>query len=150
MAIDYTSDIGMLRLLIGDTNEDSLVFSDEQLQAFLLMYGNNRELSAIAVLESWATKLCTESGDNYKIGDIEYQEGRSKAQQMLSMINDRKNSIEKGLTPSCLGVGVTTGIYTAQTDTRYERMLGDELNVPEVTDKMYDIINYDNMDGVSN
>lgn len=37
MAIDYDSDIGRVRLLIPDTDEDALLLSEQQIGAFLAM-----------------------------------------------------------------------------------------------------------------
>ncbi|TDD37889.1 hypothetical protein E1287_07480 [Actinomadura sp. KC06] len=37
MAIDYTSDLGRVRLLIPDTTEDAFLLTDEQIDTFLAL-----------------------------------------------------------------------------------------------------------------
>lgn len=46
-------DIGFIRLLIGDTEQDEVSFSDESLQAFLTRTGSVKEAAAVAY-ETWA------------------------------------------------------------------------------------------------
>lgn len=54
MAIDYTSPVGQVRLLIADLDEASFLVSDEQLQGYLsLNRGIHR--AAAAVLDAMAT-----------------------------------------------------------------------------------------------
>jgi hypothetical protein len=50
---DPTTDIGFIRLLIGDTEQNEASFSDEGLQAFLTRTGSVKEAAAIAY-ETWA------------------------------------------------------------------------------------------------
>ena len=146
MAIDYTSNTGKTRLLIGDTVE-SYHFSDEEIQAFLSIYGNNIQLAGIGALETWATQLVSDSGDSYRLGDVEFDEGRSKTNQMLAVINDRKSAIANGLNPACLGIGIMTGIYQSDVNTNNERIAEGELVSPEVFKDTYDIIDYDTQEG---
>lgn len=146
MAIDYTSDIGKLRLLIGDT-EEPYHFSDEELGAFLSIYGNNIQLAGIGALETWATQLVSTSGDEYRLGDVEYNEGRSKTNQMLAVINDRKSAIANGLNPACLGIGIMTGIYQSDVDTNVQRVIDEELVPSEVYKDTYDIYDFDSQEG---
>jgi len=70
---DLTTDIGKLRLLIGDTDivpTTDAHFSDEELQVFLDLGGSILQAAAKA-LEAWATSL---KGDltSEKIGDYSY------------------------------------------------------------------------------
>lgn len=55
MAIDYTSDRGRVRLLISDINENSPVFTDPQIDAFLLLEGENVKLAAAQALDTIAS-----------------------------------------------------------------------------------------------
>lgn len=79
---DYNTDIGKVRALLGDTDPqnvsagqgDYLYFSDDELGAFLAMYGDNVKLAAARCLEtismsqalllkSWTTDDLTVNGD---------------------------------------------------------------------------------------
>ena len=150
MAIDYTSDIGMVRLKVGDTNESALIFQDEQIQCFLTMSGNNISIASISALETWATQVCAYSGDDYRIGDIEFQEGRSKANQLLAIINERKSAIANGLDSMVLGIGKFTGIYQDNVNESEKRVIDGEIVPSNVYNDSYDIYNYDNQDGPYN
>ena len=55
MAIDYASDIGMVRLLIPDTNETYPILTDEQIGAFLSLEGGVVKRAAAAAIETVAT-----------------------------------------------------------------------------------------------
>ncbi|MFI6296853.1 hypothetical protein ACIBEJ_35050 [Nonomuraea sp. NPDC050790] len=50
MAIDYATDVGKVRLLIPDTDEQALLLSDTQIAAFLSMEGAVK-LAAASALE---------------------------------------------------------------------------------------------------
>lgn len=50
MAIDYSTDVGKVRLLIPDTDEDNALLIDPQIQAFLSMEGSVK-LAAAAALD---------------------------------------------------------------------------------------------------
>jgi len=60
---DYTSDVGKVRVLIGDTQAESvdagegtyMYFGDDEIAAFLTMYGDNTKLAAARCLETLAT-----------------------------------------------------------------------------------------------
>lgn len=54
MAIDYTTDIGRVRLLISDVDQANEVFTDPELQAFLDLEGDVR-LAAAQALETQAS-----------------------------------------------------------------------------------------------
>lgn len=51
MAIDYTSSVGKVRLLIADTDESAMLLTDEQLTAFVGMArnGNVKRAAALAL-----------------------------------------------------------------------------------------------------
>jgi hypothetical protein len=70
---DLTTDIGKIRLLIGDkdvTPATDAHFSDEELQVFLTDEGSVN-LAAAAALEAWAADL-SENATNETIGDYSY------------------------------------------------------------------------------
>ena len=79
---DYTTDVGKVRVLLGDTNPTDislgegtyLYFSDDEIAAFLTMYGDNVKLAAARCLEtiagsqalllkSWTADDLTVNGD---------------------------------------------------------------------------------------
>jgi hypothetical protein len=82
----YTTDVGKVRALLGDTDPTDIVgdfgnymyFSDDEIAAFLTMYGENAKLAAARCLEtiagsqalllkSWSSDDLTVNGD--KIAD---------------------------------------------------------------------------------
>ena len=79
---DYTTDVGKVRALLGDTDPTNvaagegtyLYFSDDEIDAFLTMYGDNEKLAAARCLEtiagsqalllkSWSSDDLTVNGD---------------------------------------------------------------------------------------
>ena len=70
---DVTTDIGKVRLLIGDTDVTPATdahFTDEEIQAMLTMYGDVL-LAASYLLESWAAALASALSLE-RIGDYSY------------------------------------------------------------------------------
>lgn len=80
--VDYTSDVGKVRALLGDTDPTNIVdgegefmyFGDDEIGAFLTMYGDNVKLAAARCLEtiagsqalllkSWSSDDLTVNGD---------------------------------------------------------------------------------------
>lgn len=55
MAIDYNGDVGKVRLLINDVDEDNFVFPDDQIQAFLTLEGDSVKRAAAQAIDSQAT-----------------------------------------------------------------------------------------------
>jgi len=71
---DITNDIGKIRLMISDNDIVPVTdahFSDEELQAFLTMAGNDINLAAAYALQSWAGFL-SGVADSERIGDYSY------------------------------------------------------------------------------
>ena len=66
---DPTSDIGFIRLTIGDTEQDEASFSNEELQAFLTRAGTVKEAAAIAY-EAW-TRNHAKIAQMIREGDFE-------------------------------------------------------------------------------
>ena len=79
---DYTTDVGKVRALLGDTDPTNVAagegtymyFSDDEIGAFLTMYGDNAKLAAARCLEtiagsqalllkSWSSDDLTVNGD---------------------------------------------------------------------------------------
>lgn len=51
MAIDFTTDVGKVRLLLNDVDETRLVFSDDEIQAFLDIEGSSVKLAAATAID---------------------------------------------------------------------------------------------------
>lgn len=54
MAIDFTTDVGQVRLLINDVNESAEVFSNSEIGAFLELEAGNVKLAAAQALDTIA------------------------------------------------------------------------------------------------
>ena len=70
---DIATDIGKVRLLIGDTDVTPATdahFTDEEIQAFLTLYGDVL-MAASYLLESWAASLAGTLSSEH-IGDYSY------------------------------------------------------------------------------
>ena len=67
---DITTDVGKVRLMTGDKDLTSVVFSDEEITYFLTEAGSV-ELASAMLLEAWAA-LYTASPSAEKIGDYSY------------------------------------------------------------------------------
>lgn len=68
---DLSTDVGKVRLIIGDTDITNAVFTDEELEVFLAMQSDNINLASADALEAWAAKYGA-SPDSEKIGDYSY------------------------------------------------------------------------------
>lgn len=55
MAIDYTTPLGQVRLLIADVDETALLLTDAMVQAFLDMQAQDVRLAAAAALDAIAS-----------------------------------------------------------------------------------------------
>lgn len=62
MAIDYTSDIGRMRLLLSDLDELNFIYDDAQISAFLAMNSGVKRAAA-AALDALAANMLQVSGD---------------------------------------------------------------------------------------
>ena len=83
---DVTTNIGKVRLLIGDTDISPTTdaqFSDEEIQVFLTMGSSSLLLAASYALEAWASAL---SGDvkTERIGDYSYSKDSAGAKKALA------------------------------------------------------------------
>ena len=70
---DITTNVGKVRLIIGDTNATSYVFTDDELNYFLTVNSSNINLAAADALEAWVAKYAT-APDSEKIGDYSYSQ----------------------------------------------------------------------------
>ena len=71
---DLATLIGQVRLLIADNDIVPITdahFSDEEIQAFLVMASDSVNIAAAIALESWAGYL-SENADSERIGDYAY------------------------------------------------------------------------------
>lgn len=82
MSYDITTLVGKVRLIIGDT--DSTVFTDEEIEVFLSIHGNNLNQASADLLEAQATKYAT-NPDSEKVGDYAYTQ--KIIANMLSLAN---------------------------------------------------------------
>lgn len=89
MPIDYTTDAGRVRLLIPDTVEADLLFTDEQVTAFLAMEGGVKKAAALAletvasseVMVSKVIKTQDLSTDGAKVSDALLKRAAALRQQ---------------------------------------------------------------------
>ena len=70
---DITTNVGKVRLIIGDATAASYVFTDEELTYFLTANSNDINLAAADALEAWVAKYTT-APDSEKIGDYSYSQ----------------------------------------------------------------------------
>ncbi len=85
MAFTYvlTTDIGKVRLLIGDTDAADYHFEDAELQAFIDLASGALYLAAAMALEAWAASI-TDSMTAEKIGDYSYSKKESANKMALA------------------------------------------------------------------
>ena len=146
MAIDYASDIGYVRLTIGDLDENAFKLSDEQIQGFIDMTGNVVFASIYACRALMGIYAST-SGDEYKVDTLEYKEGKSKVNQLQAILKSLEDSVKNGTCPMMIGVPFTTGIFVDELEENMQRINDGEIIGPQIKDGEYDIVNYDNQDG---
>ena len=94
---DLATDIGKVRLLIGDTDivpTTDAQFSDEEITAFLTLSGGSVLLAASYALEAWAATV-TGGLKSEKIGDYAYTKDEATAKTALA----KKYRDEDAMTP---------------------------------------------------
>ena len=111
---DLTTDIGKVRLLIGDTDSTDYQFEDAEITAFLTMASSDLKMAASYALESWAS---TDSGDNKteKIGDYSYGKDSSGAKMALAKKYREESESTPYLTWAEMDLTIGSGI-TAEED----------------------------------
>ena len=82
---DLTTDIGKVRLLIGDTTIASAQFSDAELQVFLDLASDSIRMAAANALDAWAATLANNMKSE-NIGDYGYT--RDSAANMKALAAD--------------------------------------------------------------
>lgn len=68
---DITTDVGKVRLMIGDKDILNAIFTDEEIEVFLTIQSNNLNRAAADALEAWAATYGA-NADSEKIGDYAY------------------------------------------------------------------------------
>jgi len=86
MSYDLTTNIGKVRLVIGDTDITNEAFTDAEITYFLTENSNNISLAAADALEAWMAKYAT-SPDSEKIGDYAY------TQKIVDKMNKLRNEL---------------------------------------------------------
>lgn len=149
MTIDYSTDIGKLRLLIHDINEDEFEYTDEEIACFLVMASENVALGAVMALQGLIAKYSATDGDEYRVDTIQYREGKSKSQHYQALLNTLQKSIDDGTNPLCVGVPKTFGIYRQdRRNNEYRERSGNGDLIPPDTDNYeYDVIDLDYQTG---
>ena len=84
MSYDITTNVGKVRLKIGDTDESDEVFTNTEITYFLTLYSNNINLAAADALEAWAVKYAA-NADSEKMGDYAYTQ--KAVDKMLKLAN---------------------------------------------------------------
>lgn len=140
MTIDFTTDIGKIRAVINDTNEEELEFPDEQIQAYLDMSSGNLGQAAILALQGLVSKYTATAGDSYRVDTIAYEEGKSKASTYLSLLNNLKQSLQDGTSPLVTGTPRVYGVYREDRKENLQRMRDGEIIPPKTLDDEYDLI----------
>lgn len=68
---DITTNVGKVRLNIGDTTVATAVFTDEEIDVYLTIHSASIPLASADLLEAWAAKYGA-SADSEQMGDYRY------------------------------------------------------------------------------
>ena len=110
---DLATDIGRVRLLIGDTDIVPITdaqFSDEELQVFLTMASSSLLTAAGYALEAWASAI-TDNLVSEHIGDYSYTRKDADTKRALAAEYKKEDAAKPYLTWSEMdlsGLGDTT------------------------------------------
>ena len=89
---DITTNVGKVRLKIGDTDTTNYIFTDEELGVFLTDQSNSINMAAADASEAWAAKYAT-NADSEKIGDYSYsQKIQDRLLNQASKLRDIESS----------------------------------------------------------
>ena len=94
-----STNIGKVRLTIGDTDTSDATFSDEEINVFLDTYSNDIGLASAGLLEAWAAKYIA-NADSETIGDYEYAQSTAKKMMALAKALRDKVADALALTPA--------------------------------------------------
>lgn len=148
MAVDFTTCIGAIRALINDVDEENFEFEDEQLEMFYHLSYCNIAQASIMALRALVSKYSATGGDSYRVDTLEYEEGKSKASNYQSLLNNLEQSIKDGTNPLCFGVPKVFGVYTKDRQENIQRMIDGEIIPPKTFDKEYDLVKLKTQYGV--
>ena len=88
---DITTNVGKVRLMIGDTDITDAHFTDEEIEAMITMYGDLM-LAASYLLEAWAASLAGNMKSE-RIGDYSYsRDGAGDKIALAKKYRDEVNS----------------------------------------------------------
>jgi len=87
MSYDITTNVGKVRLIIGD-NTATEVFTDVEITYFLTANDNNINMAAADALEAWIAKYMV-APDSEKIGDYSY------TQKIVDKMNKLRNELRE-------------------------------------------------------
>ena len=102
---DLTTDTGKIRLIIGDKDILSPVFTDEELQMFLTAEGSIN-LAAAAALEAWASSYAA-NADNERIGDYSY--AQTITNKMLALATRLRDTVANTPVMDIASIDLTAG-----------------------------------------
>jgi hypothetical protein len=94
ITIDYTTDIGKVRLLIKDNKPDDPLFLDEEITAFLNLEGSVR-YAAAAACEALATEFAGAGQVNIERGNLIIDRGKAaeRFRMMAQTFREREQTI---------------------------------------------------------
>lgn len=139
--IDFDTPIGRIRALINDVNEEEPEFSDDQIEAYYKMSYECEVQGAIMALRALVAKYSATGGNSWRLDTIEYEEGKSKASNFQTLLNNLEQSIKDGTNPMCVGEPKVFGVLWETRKENYKRMCDGEIIPPKTNDYEYDLIN---------
>ncbi|MEV6036029.1 hypothetical protein AB0L65_33080 [Nonomuraea sp. NPDC052116] len=103
MAIDYSTDVGKVRLLIPDTDEANLLLTDEQVTAFLALEGSVKlaaaqALDTIASSEAMVSKVI-------RTQDVS-TDGAKVAAELRARAAELRRQVDEGVGDDSVGFDV--------------------------------------------
>lgn len=101
------TNIGRVRLLIGDTSEDEPIFWDEEINTFLSLTGDNLREAAALAYETWAR-------DRAKLDLMMRQQGISSQREASSQLLQLAQAIRASVLGA--GGGIAVASMTANGD----------------------------------
>ena len=124
---DLTTNLGKLRLLIPDNVSTDYIFSDADLNAYLVLTNDDLILAQIQVYYSLAGKYNVASGDDVQIDNIRIKENTQKGAKFLELAKKLEEAYLSGstlsLTPLFLAPGVYQSDITNNTDDQIDEII---------------------------
>ena len=103
MAIDYATDVGRVRLLIPDTDEDNQLLIDPQIDALLTMEGSVK-LAAAAALDIIASNEAL-VGKVITTQDLS-TDGPKVAAELRARAKDLRRQVDEGVGDDTVGLAI--------------------------------------------